>query len=73
MISHNENVKQVFSQVKTQKKTILNTLIIFLCNPIKTLNGSSIYMLNLQSFDNTLKTLFRLVMSLSSNDKEWFI
>ena len=58
MISHNENVRQVFVCKQTKNKTILNILLVLFYNVFKTLKWK--YMLNLKSPDKTLETLFRL-------------
>ena len=59
MISHNENVKQVFSCEKTTiNNTILNILPIFFYNIFKTLKRK--YMVNLTSSDKTSEMLFYL-------------
>ena len=59
MISHNENVTQVFSCAKdTVKNTVLNILLILFYNVFKTLKQK--YMLNLTSSDKTLGILFPL-------------
>ena len=58
MISHSENVKQVFSRWKTINNTFLNILLILFYNIFNTLKRK--YMLNLTSSDQTSETLLRL-------------